>query len=349
MKNYHLILMIVLSVFLIGCDEGAGYGSGIRPDGPSYVPKDCVFQTIGLKDSSADSESEDRFQSFLYTGYAPLKDKPVKVCYYIPETGNVKEMPVLFTFTGAERTGNTQLNAWKNLADAYGFVVINPQFVDKKIWKENDYQFGGVVDSEGNVVDRSLWTFNVVESLFDYWLHEVDGTQTGYRMFGHSAGGQFVGRMMMAMPEARVIRAVAANPSSWAWPVELRDSDGASYGWPYTISGLPGADRDGYLADVFSKKLYVQIGQNDTDTESLDMSAAANLQGERRYPRAKNFYQACVDKAEADGLDCAFRLAEVEGVGHSTWHMVYGYYKPTPANIKEEQLGPDSAYLLLFK
>ena len=51
----------------------------------------------------------------------------------------------------------------------------------------------------------------------------------------------------------------------------------------------PGADRDGYLADVFSKKLYVQIGQNDTDTESLDMSAAANLQGERRYHRAKNF------------------------------------------------------------
>ena len=347
MRNLMIAFTVAILV-LSACGKEEDYGTGIRPEGPSYVPKDCVFQTVGLKNPSSGENDEDRYPSFAYTGYEPLKEQPVKVLYYIPDGGDVKTMPVLFAFTGAERTGNTQLNAWKLLADHYQFVVINPQF-EKKYWKENQYQFGGVTDSAGSFADRSLWTFNIVESLFDYWLHEVDGTQEGYRMFGHSAGAQFVGRMVMAMPESRVIRAVAANPSSWAWPVELKDADGKSYGWPYSISGLPGADKDGYLADVFSKKLYVQIGQNDTDTESLDMSAAAKLQGERRYHRAKNFYQACVDKAEADKVDCAFRLAEVEGVGHSTWHMVYGYYKPTATNVKEEQLGQNSAYLLLFK
>lgn len=348
MRN--LVIAFTVAIFVLSaCGKADDYGTGIRPEGPSYVPKDCVFQTVGLKNPSAGEDDEDRYPSFTYIGYEPLKDKPIKVMYYVPSDGDVKTMPVLFAFTGAERTGNTQLNAWRAFADAYKFVVINPQFPDKKLWKERDYQFGGVTDAEGKVVDRSMWTYNIVESLFDYWRHEVDGTQEGYRMFGHSAGAQFVGRMVMTMPEARIIRAVAANPSSWAWPVELKDADGKSFGWPYSISGLPDAEKAGYLADVFSKKLYIQIGQKDTDTESLDMSAAANLQGERRYHRAKNFYQTCVDKAAADKIDCAFRLAEVEGVGHSTWHMVYGYYKPNADKVQEEQLGENSAYLLLFK
>ena len=62
-----------------------------------------------------------------------------------------------------------------------------------------------------------------------------------------------------------------------------------------------------------------------------------------------NFYQTCTEVAQQKGIKCNFELAEVDGVGHSTYHMVYGYYKPTAANVKEEQLGPNSAFLLLFK
>lgn len=334
-------------VAILSCTVEADYGTGIRPDAPSYIPKDCVFQTRGLVNTSV-ADAPDKYPSFKYKDYAPLSDKDVNVYYYIPTEGNVASMPVLFAFTGAEREGNTQLDAWQFFAETYQFVVINPQFT-KEDWSENEYQFGGVTDKKGSetVQNMELWTYNVVESLFDYWLKEVEGTQKGYYMFGHSAGAQFVSRMVMAMPQARIIKAVAANPSTWPWPVAL-EAGNTSYGWPYSIKNLPVGNDDELLKQVFSKKLYIQIGTNDTDVESLDVSAAANAQGSRRYDRGQNYYAKCKAVAEQKGIECAFEIAEVEGVGHSTWHMVYGYYKPTPSKVDVASLGPNSAFILLF-
>ena len=340
-----------MTLAFAGCQqEKPDYGTGIRPDGPSYKPKDCVFQVRGLGNSSAGEDDADRYASFKFTKYGPLSSKPINVFYYIPKSGDVATMPVLFSFTGAERDGNTQLNAWKNFADTYEFIVINPQF-PKTYWSESEYQFCGVTESKASdvILESQYWTGNVIESLFDYWLMETDGQQTGYRMFGHSAGAQFVGRMIATTPDARVISAVAANPSSWPWPTELKAKDGSSYGWPYSLTVLPMMSDPEYLTKVFGKKLFVQIGQDDTGTDSLDQSDAAKAQGSRRYHRAKNFYQTCTEVAQQKGIQCNYELAEVEGVGHSTFHMVYGYYKPTAANVKEEQLGPNSAFLLLFQ
>ncbi len=346
MKKILFAFALALTV-ISSCEQEEGYGTGIRPDGPSYVPKDCVFQTRGLLNSIADAP--DKYPSFTYKDYAPLADKEVKVFYYIPTDGDVTTMPVLFAFTGAEREGNTQLDAWQNFAQTYQFVVINPQF-PKNSWSENEYQFGGVTDKKDSetLLGQELWTYNIVESLFDYWLKEVDGTQKGYRMFGHSAGAQFVSRMVMAMPQARIIKAVAANPSTWPWPAALEDGNN-SYGWPYSIKNLPVGSDDNLLKEAFAKKLYVQLGTDDTGVESLDVSDAANVQGKRRFDRGQNFYAKCQSVAQEKGLECAYQIAEVEGVGHSTWHMVYGYYKPNSTKVDEASLGQNSAYLLLFK
>ncbi len=349
MVVFFLLLVMTITV---GCSEKEeDYGTGVRPDGPSYVPKDCVFTKRGLNNALAVEDAEDLYHNFLYTDYLPLKDKPVNVYYYIPEEGDLAVMPLLFSLTGAERIGNTQLNSWRHLADAYGFAVINPQF-GKELYSENEYQFGGVTQEKGSevIVDREKWTYNIIESLFDYWCKETDSDQTGYRIFGHSAGAQFVARMVMAMPEARIISAVAANPSSWPWPTPegLTGTDGNVYGWPYSIKGLPVADKD-TLARALSRQLFIQVGTEDTGTDSLDEGSAANAQGERRYERGRNFHQACVDAAEKLGVECAYGLAEVDGVGHSTVHMVYGYYKPTVSKTDEADLGPYSAFRLLFK
>lgn len=351
MKKLVFFSLAVMALAFAGCQqEKPDYGTGIRPDGPSYKPKDCVFQVRGLANPAAGEDDADKYASFKFTEYTPLASKPVNVFYYIPENGDVTTMPILFSFTGAEREGNTQLNAWKIFADTYEFIVINPQFT-KSYWAESEYQFCGVTSSKTSteIIDQQYWTGNIIESIFNYWLMETDGQQTGYRMFGHSAGAQFVGRMLVTTPDARVISAVAANPSSWPWPTELKSSNGTNYGWPYSMTALPMYSDPGYLEKVFGKKLYVQIGKNDTGTDSLDQSDAANVQGSLRYHRALNFYQTCTEVAQQKGIKCNFELAEVDGVGHSTYHMVYGYYKPTAANVKEEQLGPNSAFLLLFK
>ena len=231
-------------------------------------------------------------------------------------------------------------------------------------WAENDYQFGHVATAKDspNLYPRGTWAYNVIELLFDYIRHEISNTTDGYYLFGHSAGGQFVNRMVMAFPEARIKRAVAANPSSWAWPsldgyVHMMDDDGNYLdnedgtpktnlcGWPYSIRDLYSKPSD--LAGSLAKNLFVQIGSKDVETSSLDMSSYANATGSRRLYRARNFYKACNDFAKKNGLTCNFTYAEVNGANHSTPKMVYGRSSGT-ASVDISYLGSNSAFLLLF-
>ena len=195
--------------------------------------------------------------SFVYTGYEPLKDKPITLYYYIPSGGEVERMPVLFSMHGAERDGTIQRNAWKYFAEEYGFVVLAPEY-SKTYYTENDYQFGGVYRSAGSGVlnEEPKWTYRTVEALFDYFKSETGNTSATYHLFGHSAGGQFVHRFLLAMPGARVGRAVAANPGSWTFPFAegITGTDGKSYGWPYAVAATPFAD-GGHLTAVFARKI----------------------------------------------------------------------------------------------
>lgn len=40
---------------------------------------------------------------FTYKDYPPFADRPVDVHYYIPASGDVRRMPIVFVFEGADR------------------------------------------------------------------------------------------------------------------------------------------------------------------------------------------------------------------------------------------------------
>ena len=311
-KLKYLLLAVLLSASCSGKDQG----EPVNPPPPGIVPKDGVFEQRGEG-------------SFVYTGYEPLKDKPITLYYYIPSGGEVERMPVLFSMHGAERDGTIQRNAWKYFAEEYGFVVLAPEY-SKTYYTENDYQSGGVYRSAGSGVlnEEPKWTYRTVEALFDYFKSETGNTSATYHLFGHSAGGQFVHRFLLAMPGARVGRAVAANPGSWTFPF----ADG------------------GHLTAFFARKMYVQVGTADTDENdsSLPKDAPSMAQGPHRYARGRNFFAACTTVAGESGLPLHFVLSEVDGVGHSTLRMVYGKASVTnPADT--EARGKNSAFNLLFE
>ena len=372
-------LLVLLSALSCGKDPHGGGGKKPEPwpsDGNFTVrgAVDTVDFTFGLLDGKP-----------LDRSVTLLKNRPVLVLYYIPKGFDIKTMPVLFAMSGAERVGTTQTGAWRPFADKYGFILVAPQFLRESdlkavdpsrtaiyktgtYWAENDYQFGHVATetNSSNLYPRGQWTYNIIELLFDYLRNETGNTSDGYYLFGHSAGAQFVGRMVMAFPEARIRKAVAANPSTWAWPaledgVQKMDDEGnylfneggkpqvQQCGWPYCLRGIYGSQSD--LKGPFGKKLYIQIGSKDVETSSLDMSVYANATGSRRLYRARNFDKVCKDVARDAGLSCSFTYAEVEGAAHSTYQMVYGLPsgKYSSKKIRYEDLGPNAAFTLLFK
>lgn len=298
-----------------------------------------------------DDESELIFKtgedSVLFNEYLPLSDKPIMIHYYIPKSGNIEELPILFSMHGAERDGKIQRNAWKHLAEAHGFIVLAPQY-SREHYKENDYQFAGIYESTNShlIRDEAKWTFQSIEAIFDYFKNETKNRSQDYSIFGHSAGAQFVHRSLLAFPNARVKSAVAANPGSWTFPL-VEGVDG--YGWPYSIKETPFTSKN-ILESFFQKNIYVQIGTEDTDPTGAGVptDAPSIAQGAHRYERAVNFFNTCGDVSTGLSVNLNFKLAEVQGVGHSTLRMVYGNAGPFDPK-KVDVRGVNNAFDLIFK
>jgi hypothetical protein len=305
---------------------------------PNKRPIDSVFNVRGGA-------------SFIYSGYLPLKDKPVKVHYYFPTTGDVATMPVLFSFHGVERNGLDYLNRWKYFAEKYHFIVIAPEF-SKEYFSENEYQFGGVFTSKTyktlNLPEK--WTYNIVESLFSFFVEKVNSNANTYKMFGHSAGAQFVHRYLIAMPEARVDRAVAANAGSWTFPFKegLAAADGKKYGWPYSISGTPFSSKK-YMTAFLNRNFWIQLGQLDTSTvdKYLPKNNAAMAQGKMRLERGRNYFEACKQIAQTLNTPFSLKTAEVKESNHSSLRMIYGRKVSKIEDVTHP--GINSAYRLLFE
>ena len=269
---------------------------------------------------------------FEYTGYAPLADKPITVFYYIPTRGNIKKMPVLFSMHGAERNGLVQRGAWRDLAEEHGFIVIAPQFTHANGYKENDYQFGGVSLSPKRflIKPREEWTYRLIEALFDYFLTCTGSSAETYDMFGHSAGGQFVHRYLLATPEARVRRAVAANPGNYAYPDEegLFSDEGVPaeiQTWPFTVKDTPFA-ADSCLEAFFRRDLVILIGSQDISPQQADApeNNSMRVQGTTRYERAHRFFNHARNIARKKNMTFNWRLKEVPGAEHSSGQMIFG-------------------------
>ncbi|MFA5713921.1 MAG: alpha/beta hydrolase-fold protein [Bacteroidales bacterium] len=265
---------------------------------------------------------------FEYSNYKPLSNKMVTVFYYIPLKGDIGKMPILFATHGANRTGAHQLESWRYFAEERGFIVIAPQFA-KREYSVNEYQFGGVSKSSTNnqLRAKELWSYNIIEALFDYFKESLNNSSTTYDIWGHSAGGQFVHRFLLTMPQARVNVAVASNAGSYTFPFAqgLKGIDGELYGWPYSVKDTPFASKEN-LKSFFSKHLIVHAGNRDTSTvqKNLPKHPAAKAQGIHRFERAHIFYQESKKLAEEMGVPFNWELVELGGVAHRSRSMVYG-------------------------
>lgn len=243
-------------------------------------------------------------------------DRPITVRYHMPE-GHSPETPIVVVMHGNSRAGERYFNDWEPHAAAHGFLLLVPVFDTDSYPGNQWYNLGNVFPdadspaaSGGARNPQSTWTFTAIEHLFDAVRTATGSTRPTFRIFGHSAGSQFVHRLLMTRPDAPIERTVAANAGWYTMPDE-----GAV--WPYGLGGS-GFEVAG-LAGLLQLPVTVLLGDADTITtaSNLRRTPEAMLQGPHRFARGHTFYAAARSAAESLGVPFGWALDTVPGANHS--------------------------------
>lgn len=239
--------------------------------------------------------------SFVFTDAKGRADRPMRIYTFRPKACDAS-CPIWFVLHGTKRNASSYRDNWEFLADKYKLLVVAPEFPGNHWVKAAGYNQGDVTATE----DREKWGFSVIEHLFD----EVRTTQTEYRIFGHSAGGQFVQRMAIFRPDNRAAVMVAANPGWYTLP-EWRKDKGADP-FPYSLVNARGAG-EAELRQALAKRLVLVVGGKDEepDEENLGQTPSAKKQGDSRTDRGQNFVRSATSAAGDLGVQLGWQLIEV--------------------------------------
>lgn len=249
--------------------------------------------------------------SFVINAYEHTDRKSIRVWTYEPEHWT-DGGSVLFVMHGAGRNAEDYLNAWIEIANRKSILLIAPEFESEfKSYVTNDYQEGNLKTFFGVNNPKNEWAYTVVENIFDHINRVNDFSLDGYNIFGHSAGGQFVHRMVLLMPNARIKKAIAANAGYYTFP-------DLTIEFPYGLGTV-----EHQLEKSFSTELTILLGEldNNANLGLLIQTEYAMVQGEHRLERGKAFFDFAQDTSSRMELDFNWQLQVVPGVGHNYKEM----------------------------
>ena len=219
-------------------------------------------------------------------------------------------MPVLFVHHGVARNGRDYRDYWMRHATA--MLVIAIEFPESSFPEYLCYNFGNLHAADGTPHSRESWTYGIGPRLYGKLRAQGIATAGRYGLFGHSAGGQYVHRMLSFGYRDHLAVAITANAGTYAMP-------DLSIDWPWGLGKVPGDD----LQQVLSFPLTIMAGTEDTKTTGrfFPKGPKSMRQGANRLERARTYFQTGQDAAATFGITCAWRLIEVPDVGHDGRRM----------------------------
>jgi len=220
------------------------------------------------------------------------------------------DTPVLFVHHGVARNGRDYRDYWSTHVNETGILAISIEFPEETFPEYLWYNFGNLHDAEGTANPREQWTFGIIPRLFDTMRAQGLTRRERYGLFGHSAGGQFVHRMLSFGYRDRVAVAVSANAGTYAMP-DLETP------WPFGL-GETEVDHPA-LRDFLQFPLTVMAGTEDTRTTGkfFPKGPRSMRQGPTRWHRAHRYVELGHEAASTLNTSCAWRVIDVHGVGHS--------------------------------
>ncbi|MBU0665080.1 MAG: lamin tail domain-containing protein [Proteobacteria bacterium] len=282
-----------------------------------------LLETSGLYESGLNPKMEASRIRFM------ARDGHILTAYTYRATGfSVSDGPIVFIIHGAARNAIDYLRRFMPIAERHGALAIAPEF-PASIYGPGSDRFTLAVGKERPPYTdtyrarkwrtRDDYLYSEIEHLFEAIRREVHSGESTYRIWGHSAGGQFVHRLMTFRSDARVASAVAVNAGFYTLPAYGNGSD-PNYFMPYGLQGTPLNAYD--VKRLLQAPLVVLVGELDTETgkesSSVRDSSYADFQGSNRRQRAEFYYRTGKQEAHRLGLNFGWRFAVVPGAGHNS-------------------------------
>ena len=312
-KTFRILKKVILStlaILLLLSVTGYVY-LYILPKGPEVQKTNTV--KIGI-------------DSIVIYAYKDSKRKSIKVWTYKPINWKDKDK-IDYVMHGGGRNADDYLNAWIDLADKNNLFIVAPEFENKfSKYTTNDYQEGNLFTFFGTKNPKSEWAYTVVENIFDHIKSVNSITNEQYDIFGHSAGGQFVHRMVMLMPESRIGTAIAANSGFYTLPNKKLE-------FPYGTQNI-----EINLQKSYNNRLIILLGELDNDP-SLGTFRTTDLameQGANRLERGTTFFNANKELKNKNNWTFNWEIDTIKNVGHD-------YKKMSEKAIKWIKTNPNIA------
>lgn len=253
--------------------------------------------------------------SFGFDQFPDGEHQPLTVHYYRPPELD-ENARIIFVMHGMLRDGDRYRDRWLNHAENHGFLLFVPEF-DREFYPDStDYNLAGLVDEEESPEfnDREKWAFHRIELLFNTIRQSAPITAESFGIYGHSAGAQFVHRLVLFHPETSFDVAVAANSGWYTLPCQETD-------FPYGLADAPVTDSR--LGLALQKKLIILVGEDDIDQahHSLRRTEEALEQGQNRLDRGRTFFETGREASKRLGVSFCWKYASVPDAEHRDRQM----------------------------
>ncbi len=305
MKSVCLVLTAAAAVVLSACAATVS-APATRSNTPPAAPVVTAIAPVVVPSKLPVGKSQ-----FEFVDNKGDPTRPVKVWMFVPESCDTK-CPLQFVMHGVKRDAEQYLDTWVAFANERKFVVIAPEFSRQYFPNDDDYSLGRATTE----TNPAKWTFAVLEHLFDELKSRHGFASETYRLFGHSAGGQFVHRMHLFVPQHRASPIIAAN-AGWYTEFEWGLLFASKFPFPYTTIGS--RVDEARTKVVLHNPFVLMLGGQDTDQNDavLNKSAAANLTGLNRLARGRHFYENAQRAAQRLDVRFTWQLQIVRGVAHN--------------------------------
>jgi hypothetical protein len=233
--------------------------------------------------------------------------RPVTLHCYRP-AGFTPDSPVVLIQHGMLRNGDEYRDFWVPAADRHGLLLVAPTFAALH-WPQAEHYNNGLVLDGATVRPRDAWAFAIPLRVFGALRAAGVTRRAKAHLFGHSAGGQFVHRLLSTQKHDALEAVIAGNPGWYSLPTLDKP-------FPAGLGGIGVTHQE--LVRLLAYPLTILAGDQDIETvgASLPSQPEAIAQGLHRFARAHHYLKAGQAEAARRNTVCNWRLVPVAGIGH---------------------------------